>query len=113
VPGPDAKRLGSARRLRIANSALFNHAERTVLSVLHASALLGTDALSELLETVPRSPIARPVCELVALSQIAGNFAWLLMRRLEPRFSDDAFIAGLLRNLGEVMIAQERPEDYT
>jgi len=100
------------RLLRIANSALFNHAGRTVLSVSHASALLGTDVLSELLETVPRSPIARPVRELVVLSQIAGNFAWLLMGRLEPRWSDDAFIASLLRSLGEVMIAQERSEDY-
>ena len=100
------------RLLRIANSALFNHAGRTVLNVSHAAALLGTDAMAELLETVPRAPIARPVRELVLLSQIAGNFAWLLMGRVEPRWSDDAFIAGLLRNLGEVMIAQERPDDY-
>jgi hypothetical protein len=100
------------RLLRVANSALFNHAGRTVLNVSHASALLGTDALSELLETVPRTQIARPARELVVLSQVAGNFAWLLMGRLEPRWSDDAFIAGLLRNLGEVMIAQERPVDY-
>lgn len=100
------------RLLRIANSALFNHAGRTVLNVSHAAALLGTDAMAELLETVPRSSIPSPVRELVVLSQIAGNFAWFLAGRLEPRWCEDAFIAGLLRNLGEVMIAQERPEDY-
>ncbi|MBM3784852.1 MAG: HDOD domain-containing protein [Acidobacteria bacterium] len=100
------------RLLRMVNSAMFNHAGRTILSVTHASALIGTDMMSQLLETVPRNAIPRPARELVVLSQIAGHFSWVLMARVEPRWTEDAFIAGLFRNMGEVMVALEQPEDY-
>lgn len=100
------------RLLRAANSAMVNHGERLVLNVTHAASLLGTDALASLVTAIPRTAIPRPTRELVVLSQIAGNLSWTLMARIEPRWCEEAFIAGLLRNLGEVMISQERRDDY-
>jgi hypothetical protein len=101
------------RLLRIANSAMFNLAGKTVISVTHATALMGTDALSQLVDSVPRHVIPRPVRDLVLLSHLSATIARNLMNRLEPRYAEEAFIAGLFRNIGEICYAQEQPEDYT
>ena len=100
------------RLLRIANSAMFNLSGKTVISVTHATALMGTDALSQLVDTVPRYVIPRPVRDLVLLSHLSAAIARNLMNRLEPRYAEEAFIAGLFRNIGEICYAQEQPEDY-
>lgn len=100
------------RLLRIANSAMFNPAGKTVTSVTHASALLGTDALAQIVDTVPRFKLAHPARELVALSHIAGVMARNLMARTEPRYSEEAFICGLFRNIGEICFALDSPDEY-
>lgn len=101
------------RLLRIANSAMFNLAGKTVMSITHATALMGTDALSQLVDTVPRHTIPRPVRDLVLLSHLSATIARGLMSRLEPRYGEEAFIAGLFRNIGEICYAQEMPDAYT
>jgi HD-like signal output (HDOD) protein len=100
------------RFLRIANSAMFNPGGKTVMNVTHAAALLGTDAMSQIIDTVPRNPMARPARELAVLSQITAVMARSLMGRIEPRFSEEAFIAGMFRNVGELSFAIEMPEEY-
>lgn len=101
------------RLLRVANSAMFNLAGKTVLSVTHSTALMGTDALSQLVDSVPRLTLPRPVRELVLLSNLSAVIARNLMGRLEPRYTEEAFISGLFRNIGEIIYALEQPEDYT
>lgn len=100
------------RLLRIANSAMFNHGGQTVTSVTHAAALLGTDALAQIVDTVPRTPLARPVRELVVLGHLTAVVARSLISRLEPRYAEEAFISGLFRNVGEVCYANEYPGEY-
>jgi len=100
------------RLLRIANSALFNPGGKTVTSVTHAAALLGTDALAQIVDTVPRRKLTHPVLELSVLSQLTAILARTLMCRLEPRYAEEAFICGLFRNIGELIYALEMPDDY-
>ena len=100
------------RLLRVANADPFNPDGKIVTSVTHAVALLGTDALTRIVETVPRHQQAHPARELVALSYLTAVIARNLMVRLEPRYSEEAFIGGLLRNIGELCFALEMPEEY-
>lgn len=100
------------RLLRIANSAMFNQSGKTVMNVTHAAALLGTDALSEMLDSVPRQTLLHPVRELVALSHLTAVLASRLMGRVEPRYREEAFVSGLFRNMGEISFAMEMPEKY-
>jgi len=102
----------TVRLLRIANSAMFNHAGTTVTSVTHAAALLGTDALGQMIDTVPRNRLTRPVLELVALSHLTAVMARNLIWRWEPRYSEEAYISGLFRNIGELSYALELGDEY-
>jgi len=100
------------RLLRIANSVLLNPGGKAVTSVTHAAALLGTDALAQIVDTVPRHKLAHPARELVALCHLTAVMARNLMGRLEPRYAEEAFVSGLFRNIGELCFALEMPEDY-
>jgi hypothetical protein len=100
------------RFLRIANSAMFNASGKTVMNVTHAAALLGTDAMTQIIDTVPRNLMDRPARELAVLSQITAVMARSLMGRMEPRFAEEAFIAGMFRNVGELNYAIDMPESY-
>lgn len=102
----------TVRLLRIANSALFKQSGNTVTSVSHAAAMLGTDALTQMIETVPRHKLSQPVRELVALSHLTAVMARNLISRLEPRYAEEAYICGLFRNIGELTYALEMPDDY-
>jgi HD-like signal output (HDOD) protein len=102
----------TVRLLRIANSARFKQGGNTVTSVSHAAAMLGTDSLTQLIDTVPRHKLSRPVRELVALSHLTAVMARNLISRLEPRYAEEAYICGLLRNIGELSYALEMPDDY-
>jgi HD-like signal output (HDOD) protein len=100
------------RLLRTANSSLFTHGDPPTFSIPHAVALVGTDSLSHLIATADAQPLCRPVSELVAISRLTAILAGSLMARQEPRFADDAAIAGLFRNIGEICFALEFPDDY-
>ena len=100
------------RLLRIANSPLFNPGGKTITSVTHASALLGMDALAQVVDTVPRQNPPHPARELAVLCQLTAVMARTLMGRLEPRYSEEAFVCGLFRNMGELTYALELPGDY-
>ncbi|HEU0124032.1 MAG TPA: HDOD domain-containing protein [Bryobacteraceae bacterium] len=100
------------RLLRIANSVMFNHIGSTVMSVTHAAALMGTDALSQMVDSVPRHALPRPARELVALSHLTAVIARTLVSRVEPRYGEEAFVSGLFRNIGEVCYVLECPAEY-
>jgi HD-like signal output (HDOD) protein len=100
------------RLLRIANSAMVNPSGATVKSVSHATAMLGTDAVIQLLDSIPTGAMSRPVRELAVLNQLTAWMARALMLRREPRFVEETFISGLFRNLGELSYAIEFPKEY-
>lgn len=100
------------RVLRMANSVMFNLGGITVINVTHAAALMGTDALAQIVDTAPRHTLPRPARELTALCHLSAVIARKLMGRLEPRYAEEAFVSGLFRNIGELFYALERPDDY-
>ena len=102
----------SLRLLRTVNSALFNHGGATTFSVTHAAALLGTDALVQLIDTSSRQLLFSPVRELVALSHLTAALAGSLMARHEPRSVEEASVSALFRNIGEICFALDFPGDY-
>lgn len=104
------------RVLRTANSALYNRSDRVINSVSHAVALLGTDTVRQLctgallLEHFRRkSPGIR---ELILLSLLTANHARELAARTGSPRREEAYLCGMFRNLGEVLIACYRPHDY-
>jgi HD-like signal output (HDOD) protein len=104
------------RVLRIANSALYNRSRRPILSVTHAASLLGLDELTRI-ATSGRllrhfSGNSSSAIDLTALSLLAANVARRLASAPGGRPSEDAYLAGMLANLGEIAFAYHRPETY-
>jgi hypothetical protein len=104
------------RILRTANSALYNRSGRPVLSVSHAASLLGLDALvhiaasSRFLEHyAKKSP---GIVELVTYSLLSANVSKQLTTKTDGRLSEEAYLAGMLANVGEIVFAYHRPEQY-
>lgn len=104
------------RVLRTANSALYNRADRAINSVSHAVALLGTDTVRQLCTSAMllehfrrKSPGIR---ELILLSLLTANHARELAARTASPGREQAYLCGMFRNLGEVLIACYRPHEY-
>lgn len=102
----------TVRLLRLANSALFHPEGGAVLRLSHVAALLGTDALAEMLDGLPRRQALFPERGLLALSLATSHIAGRLMERRDPRLVEEAAICGLLRNCGEVCFAAAHGEEY-
>ena len=103
--------------LRLANSAMYNHSGRPILSVAHAVTLLGWDKLRSMVSTVRyiehfahRSPCLRELLLLSALTAVHGRDVAKAIGYPRP---EEAYICGLLRNLGEVLIACYYPHQYS
>lgn len=106
----------SLRILQAANTALHNRCGRTILSVSHATALLGLDTVSQiaaglkLLEDFART---RPgLRELITLSLLTASHARQIAAHCGFPRTEEAYLCGLLRNLGELLIAFYSPDDY-
>lgn len=102
--------------LRTANSALYNRSGKTVISVSHAVALLGVDAVRHQISGLilvehfeQRSPGMRELMVLALLSAAHAREAAILLRF--PR-KEEAYLCGLIRNLGELLVAAYAPRDY-
>ncbi len=104
------------RILRTANSALYNRSGRPVLSVSHAASLLGLDALthiaasSRFLEHYAKK--GPGIVELVTLSLLSANVSKQLTTKTDGRLSEEAYLAGMLANVGEIVFAYHRQEQY-
>ncbi|MGA2135508.1 MAG: HDOD domain-containing protein [Bryobacteraceae bacterium] len=111
------KDLGlTAQLLRAANSALYNHSGRPILSVPHGIVLLGWDSLRNLVSTIRyiehfahRSAGLR---ELMLLSLLSAVHSREMAAATGYPRPEEAHICGLFRNLGEVLIACHYPEEY-
>ena len=106
----------AARVLRVANSAFYGRS-RTVKTVDRAVSILGLDAVRGVAAAacLDRSLLRSgavaqlDVGALVGHSLATGVLAEQLARGEFRRYAGDAFIAGLLHNLGTLVQAQLRP----
>ncbi len=104
------------RILRTANSSLYNRSNRPVLSLAHAASLLGLDALTHIAASsrflehyAKKSP---GILELVTLSLLSANVSKQLASKTDARLTEEAYLAGMLANVGEIVFAYHRQEDY-
>ncbi len=112
------KDLGLASQiLRVANSALYNRSGRQILGIPYAVTLLGVEtirgvtmALRYIDHFANRSPAVRELMLLAVLNAIHTREA---ASRLGYRRLEEAYLRGLFRSLGEVLVACHYPEEYS
>jgi HD-like signal output (HDOD) protein len=112
------KDLGLATQvLRLANSAMYNHSGRPILSIAHAVMLLGWLQVRNLVSAVRfiehfanRSPGLRELALASVLTAVESRDVAAAMGYPQP---EEAYICGLFRNLGEVLIACHYPNEYS
>lgn len=111
------KDLGlTSQILRLVNSAMFNRSGHPILSVAHAITLLGWDRVRNLVSMVrfvehfmERSAGVR---ELMLLSVLTAVHCRDVASVSGYPRREEAYIFGLFRNLGEVLIACHYPFEY-
>ena len=102
--------------LRTVNSAQYNRSGRAILSVTHAVALLGVEAIRYLAGSLAlfehfqkQSPGLK---ELMLLSLLTANQARAVAALIRYPRREEAYICGMFRNLGEVLVATYFPREY-
>ena len=103
--------------LRVANSALYNRSERPIMSAAHAITLLGWDTVRNMVSAVQyiehfakRSPGLRELMLVSVLTAVHGRDVAAAIGYPHP---EEAYICGLFRNLGEVLIGCHFPYEYS
>ena len=112
------KDLGlSSQILRLGNSAAYNRSERSVINVTHAITLLGWENVRALVGALKyvehfagQSPGLR---ELMVGSLLSGFHVREIAIALQYPWPEEAYVAGLFRGLGEVLIARHYPKEYS
>ena len=106
----------SLKVLRIANSAIYAAAGRTVQTVYQAIMLLGFERMKDIAVGAAvfehlkhRSTDLR---ELMACSLLTANQALVLCGRTGYGRTEVAYLCGIFRNLGELVCACYRPKEY-
>jgi len=104
------------RILRTANSALYNRSGRQIHSISQAIMMLGVETVREmatgavLLEHFRRN--APGLKELILLSLLTANHAREVADRVAYARREEAYLCGMFRNLGEVLVACYHPRGY-
>lgn len=103
--------------LRVANSILYNHSDRPILNIGHATTLVGwlqvrnlAGALRELEQFVTRSPGLKELLLGSVLTAVQSREVAAAVGYPRP---DEAYICGLFRNLGEILIGCHFPDEYS
>jgi HD-like signal output (HDOD) protein len=111
--------LLSGQILRLANSAIFGRL-RPVASVRHAIAMVGIGAMRKFV-------LASSIANLFSRTKVAANFSIrrfnvhsvatatlveLLSEEVPFESGEDAFLAGLLHDIGKLLIAVSLPQRY-
>jgi YD repeat-containing protein len=102
--------------LRTANSSYYNRSGKAILSVTHATAMLGVEAIRDLAGSLmffdhfrKRSPGLK---ELVLLSLLTANHARQVAKRIRYPRLEEAYLCGMFRNMGEILLACAKPREY-
>jgi HD-like signal output (HDOD) protein len=102
--------------MRTANSLYYNRSGRSICSVSHAVAMMGADAIYHLANSLRflEHYLGKSdrLTELLLLSSLTSNHAHHLAKKLLGGRAEEASLCGLLRNLGEILIACYFPEEY-
>lgn len=110
----------AAKILKISNSAFYGFAGR-VNTVSHAIAVLGFSSTKNIVLTtsvLSTLSLKAPVrgFNLAAFwkhSAAVGAIAKLIAKEVAPQKQEEAFIAGLLHDIGKLILAICAPEDFT
>jgi HD-like signal output (HDOD) protein len=104
------------RILRAANSALYNRSGKQIRSISQAIMLMGVESVREMATGVvllehfrKRSPGLK---ELILLSLLTANHALEIAERVGYRRREEAYLCGMFRNLGEVLVSCYHPRGY-
>ena len=106
----------SAKMLRLANSVQYNRSGRRILSVSHAITLLGWEAVRDLasgmhlFEHFRQGPAG--LRELMVLSLLTANHARQASLLVHYPQVEEAYLCGMFRNLGELLVAAYMPSQY-
>jgi HD-like signal output (HDOD) protein len=102
--------------LRVANSSLYNRSGRPIIGVVHAITLLGWDTVRNLVSAMhfiehyaKQSPGLR---ELMMFSMLTATHSREMAAEVGYPRPDEAYLCGLFRNLGEVLLARHSPQEY-
>jgi HD-like signal output (HDOD) protein len=102
--------------LRTANSAFYNRSSRPILTISHAVSLMGIEAIRQIVVGLvlidqfgKRSPGLK---ELMLLSLLSANHAREVADLTRYPRREEAYLCGMFRNLGEVLVACFRPREY-
>jgi HD-like signal output (HDOD) protein len=102
--------------IRAANSFQYNRSGRPILSATHAMVLLGVQSVRNLVSGLVlfehyqhRSPGLK---QLMLLSLLTANHARSVANRSGTAANDEAYLCGMFRNLGEVLVASHLPDRY-
>lgn len=112
------KDLGlTSQLLRVVNSSFYNRSGRRILNVAHAISLLGWETVRTLLmgmryveHYVRCSPGLRELMTSSLLTAAHVQQAALLVGYARP---EEAYVCGLFRNLGEVLMARYYGREYS
>ncbi len=107
----------AAQVLRAANSVMYNHSGRPILSVAHATTLLGWLEVRNMVSTgrhieefADHSPGLRELLLASVLTAVQSREVAAAIGYPRP---EEAYICGLFRNLGEVLIGCHYPNEYS
>ena len=102
--------------LRMSNSFHYNRSNRAIENVSHAIVVLGMDTVRRLASTLvyflafeARSPSLR---ELMVQSMLAAHAAGVAAETGKYQRREDAYLAAMLLNLGEVLVACHSPGEH-
>ena len=116
----EAEPAMAARLLKLANSSFYGH-RGTIAKVANAVAILGSKTIRSLALTVwthtLRSQARAPkemamLAPLLAHGIAVGIAARSLIERQRPALAEDAFMAGLLHDIGRVALISQIGADY-
>lgn len=105
----------SARILKIANSVYFDRGRKsetleqavTVVGINELKSILNANSLSDLF------PSSHPLRSFLWRHNVAVAIAAkVLASRLAPGLKDSAFMAGLMHDIGKLLLVQRAPEEY-
>ena len=107
----------AAQILRAANSVMYNHSVRPILSIPHATTLLGWLEVRNIAgvdrhieHVATHSPGLRELLLASVLTAVQSRDVAAAIGYPRP---EEAYICGLFRNLGEVLIGCHYPQEYS